>query len=135
MKIKSFIIMLVGATVLVISATGVLAEEINRINDVPVEEFPVEEQDTEEPILIAPSPYGELTEDELTDEDEVIPLLDRGEPDTSEVTEEDGSEIYLISEADSKNSDVIKNSYTPVILILGTVGLLVILLLVINRKK
>jgi len=134
MKIKSLIILSIGAIVIGMSAITVSAEEINSIKDVPNEENLIEEQESEEPMLIEPSPYIEPFEEESCEE-EIIPLTDRGIPDSSDTPVEDGSEISLISQAESKNNEYMTNSDTPVILIIGTVGVLVILLLVINRKK
>lgn len=137
MKIKSLIIIVIGAAVIGMSTMAATADEIERINEVPTEEILIEEQNSEEPILIAPNPDIEPLVDEVSENEEIVPLVDRGEPVPYDATNEDGSDISLISpaESDSKNSNDVKNSNTPVILILGTVGLLVILLLVINRKK
>lgn len=109
MNIKILIIMIIGAAVIGMSIITVPAEEINRINEVSNEDILIEEENSEEPVLISPNPNSEPLEEE--------------------------SEISLISEAESKNSDILKNSNTPIILILGIVGFLIILLLVINRKK
>jgi len=107
MKIK--ILIIIGAVVIGMSVLTVPAEEIPRIYNVSNEDIIIQEQNSEEPILIAPYPNNESLENE--------------------------SEISLISEAETKNSDIIENSNTPIILILGVVGLLIILLLVVNRKK
>jgi hypothetical protein len=137
MKTNSLIIMIIGAVVIGMSTMAATAEEINRVNEVPTEDISIEEQNSEEPILIAPSTDNEPLVDEVSNDEEIIPLVDRGEPVPTDATDDDGSEMSLISpaESDSKNSNDVKNSNIPVILILGTVGLLVVLLLVINRKK
>ncbi len=135
MKIKNLIILSIGAVVIGISAITVSAEEINRTNDVAIEVNLIEEQGSEEPMLIEPSPYIEPFDEEIISEEEIIPLTDRGIPVSSDTLVEDGSEISLISQAESKNIEYITNSDTPIFLIIGTVGVLVILLLVINRKK
>ena len=135
MKIKSLIILIIGAVVIVMSAMTVSAEELNRTNEVPNGDISVEEYNPEDPILIEPSPYIEPLENEESGEEEIIPLIDRDEPVPFDATGEDGSEISLISQLDSKNGKDVKNSNIPVFIIFGVVGLLIILLLVINRKK
>ena len=135
MKIKSIIILIVGAVVIGVLTMGATAEELTRENELPTEDISTQEYNPEEPVLIAPSPDSEPLLDEVSEEGEIIPLMDRDLPVPSGVTEEDGSEMSLISGLDTKNSDKLKNSNTPVIIILGVVGLLVILLLVINKRK
>ena len=126
---------MIGAVVIGMSTMSAVAEESLRENSVPVEDTSFEEQNSEEPVLIAPSPN---TEEE--------PNLIAPAPETTSADEEqnliapspdvepsiDGSLISGAG-ADSKSSGSIKN--LPAILILGVVGLLVVLLLVINKKK
>ena len=135
MKIKSLIIILLGAVVIGMSTMSVTANEIERTSEIPIEEVIIEQQNSEEPMLIAPGPADESLEDKATSDEDILPLLDRGEPVPSDSPNDDGSEMSLISQLESKDNGNLQNQNIPVIIILGVVGFLVILLLVLNRRK
>jgi len=65
MKIKSLIILIIGAVVIGMSTMTVTAEEITRVDEVPIEDVLIEEQNPEKPVLIAPNPNNEPLEDEV----------------------------------------------------------------------
>jgi len=135
---KTMILVFISAVVIGISAMTASAEDL-RVSEAEIDHGESSgEKGLEEPLIIAPNPYVVNKEDEVSGEDEILPLIDgRNEQVIEDIPEnrESDPNIILGNIPASKDKDDLSNSEMPVIIILGIIGLLIVFMIFINIRK